>query len=84
MKRTRIFCQDLDYICLFDIRAVPFMIITLCFRDWSLLNYGEGGGYKKGEGGGASEVLPLQKGEGGKGFSHAEEGAQVSTLHNYC
>ena len=31
-------------------------------------------GATKREGGGASEVLPLQKGGGGKRFSHAEGG----------
>ena len=39
-------------------------------------NYGEGGGLQNGRGGGASEVLPLRKGGGGKSFSHAEGGAQ--------
>ena len=47
-------------------------------------NYGEeGGGATKREGGGwgACEVLPLQKGAGGKSFSHIEGGSQkVSTL----
>ena len=60
------------------------MFITLYFSDWSLITGRRGGVYKTGEGGEASEVLPLQKGEGGKGFSHADKGAQVYTLHNYC
>ena len=37
-------------------------------------NYGEGGATKRE--GGAREVLPLQKGGGGKSFSQAEGGAQ--------
>ena len=41
-------------------------------RDWSLIT-GRGGSYKTG-GGGACEVLPLQKGGGGIFFSHAEGG----------
>ena len=43
------------------------------FGDWSL-NTGRGG-LKNGNGG-ASEVLPLQKGGGVKSFSRAEMGAQ--------
>ena len=43
-------------------------------RDWSLITE-KGGGLQNGRGGGASEVLPLQKrGGGGKGLSHAEGG----------
>ena len=37
-------------------------------------NYGKGGATKRE--GGAREVLPLQKGGGGKSYSHAEGGAQ--------
>ena len=37
-------------------------------------NYGEGGATKRE--GGAREVLPLQKGGGGKSFRHSEGGAQ--------
>ena len=37
-------------------------------------NYGEGG-LQNGRGG-AREVLPLQKGGGGKSFSHSEGGSQ--------
>ena len=49
-------------------------VIQPYLRDWSLIT-GRGGGYKTG--GGAREVLPLQKGGGGgKSFSHAEGGAQ--------
>ena len=42
-------------------------------RDRSLIT-GRGGGYKTGGGGGggAHKVLPLQKGGGGKSFSHIE------------
>ena len=43
-------------------------------RDWSLIT-GRGGATKR-EGGGAREVLPLEKGGGGKSFSRAEGGAQ--------
>ena len=49
----------------------PF-IVYIALRDWSLIT--GRGGYKTG--GGAREVLPLQKGGGGKSLSHAEEGAQ--------
>ena len=45
----------------------------MSLRDWSLIT--GRGGYKTG-GGGAREVLPLQKGGGGKSFSHPEGGAQ--------
>ena len=38
-----------------------------------VINYGEGRGATKREFG-ASEVLPLQKGGGGKSFSHPEGG----------
>ena len=45
-------------------------------REWSLVT-GRGGGYKMG--GGACEVLPLQKGGGGvgKSFSHAAGGVTI-------
>ena len=44
-------------------------------RDWSLIT--GRGGLQNGRGGGAREVLPLQKGGGGgKSFSHSEGGAQ--------
>ena len=47
-------------------------------RDWSLITGRRGGGATKWEGGGASEVLILQKEwVGGRtSFSHAEGGAQ--------
>ena len=41
-------------------------------RDWSLIT--ERRGATKQEGGGASEVLPLQRGGGRKSFIHAEGG----------
>ena len=43
-------------------------------RDWSLI-MGRGATKQQG-GGGACEVLPLRKGGGVKGFSHAEGGTQ--------
>ena len=36
-----------------------------CFRDWSLIA-GRGEGLQNGRGGGAREVLPLRKGDGGR------------------
>ena len=51
--------------------AVSCSFIYGHFRDWSLIT--GRGGYKTG-GGGAREVLPLQKGGGGKSFSHTEGG----------
>ena len=40
-------------------------------------NYGEGGGYKTGEGGGGQvKFYPYEKRGGEKSFSHAEGGAQ--------
>ena len=46
-------------------------------REWSLIKW-RGGGYKTG-GGEASEVLPLQKREGRKCFSHAQRGKGGTT-----
>ena len=47
------------------------------YEHWSLITGRGWGGYKTegGEGGGASEVLPLQKKMGGNSFSHSEGGA---------
>ena len=52
----------------------PLNTPQLCSRGL-VTNYGEGeGGLQNGRGGGAREVLPLQKGGAEKSFSYAEGG----------
>ena len=58
--------------------AVLVFILDIQIRDW-FTNYGEEG-LQNGRGGGACEVLPLQKREGGKSFSHAEGGGGTKSF----
>ena len=62
--------SELEDVILFSLNSLSN------FWDWSLIT---GRGATKQEGG-ASEVLPLQKGGSGKGFSHAEVGGGAQTV----
>ena len=46
-------------------------------------NYGEGGGYKMGEGGGHVKFYPYKKGGGRTSFSHAEGGGGTTSFGVY-
>ena len=65
---------DTRWKCLHKSTWLPMFSSLITFKDWSLVIMGRGKGYKTG--GGASEVLPLRIGGGGKSFSRTKGGAQ--------
>ena len=66
-----------------DLAFVYTLVVTYRLTSYlnkgPVINNGEGGGATKREGGGASDVLPLQKKVGGGG---AEKGLAMSKGHN--